>query len=99
MTTCRCPLIAWMSTIRSSTSVGTPLKLTERTSSELLHHMNKLTPADNCRFPCVLPFSQMYPLCCIDIRNFLNQIYQFSDDQFQYTSIIDETLQKVKIPI
>lgn len=44
------------------------------------------------RFPCVLPFSQMYPLCCIDIRNFLNQFYFFSDDHFQQPRIIDETL-------
>lgn len=44
-------------------------------------------------FPCVLPFSQMYPLCCIDIRNFLNEIYRFSDDSFQRSSVIDETLQ------
>ncbi|KAF2004491.1 exocyst complex subunit Sec15-like protein [Amniculicola lignicola CBS 123094] len=43
-------------------------------------------------FPCVLPFSQMYPLCCIDIRNFLNQIYLFSDDYFQRSTVIDETL-------
>ncbi|KAF2638960.1 exocyst complex subunit Sec15-like protein [Massarina eburnea CBS 473.64] len=43
-------------------------------------------------FPCVLPFSQMYPSCCISIRNFLNQIYLFSDDYFQSTSTIDETL-------
>ena len=51
-------------------------------------------PASNepLTFPCVLPFSQMYPLCCIDIRNFLNQIYLFSDDYFQKSSIIDETL-------
>lgn len=48
-------------------------------------------------FPCVLPFSQMYPLCCIDIRNFLNQFYFFSDDNFQHPSIIDETLRKVSI--
>lgn len=34
----------------------------------------------------------MYPLCCIDIRNFLNQIYLFSDDHFQRSSVIDETL-------
>lgn len=46
-------------------------------------------------FPCVLPFSQMYPLCCINIRNFLNQIYLFSDDYFQNSSIIDETLKNV----
>ncbi|ROT40152.1 exocyst complex subunit Sec15-like protein [Sodiomyces alkalinus F11] len=44
-------------------------------------------------FPCVLPFSQMYPLCCIDIRNFLNQFYFFSDDHFRHTAVIDETLQ------
>jgi hypothetical protein len=44
--------------------------------------------------PCVLPFSQMYPLCCIDIRNFLNQFYFFSDDHFQEPSVIDETLQR-----
>lgn len=46
-------------------------------------------------FPCVLPFSQMYPLCCIDIRNFLNQFYFFSDDNFQHPSVIDDTLRKV----
>lgn len=46
-------------------------------------------------FPCVLPFSQMYPLCCIDIRNFLNQFYFFSDDHFQHPNVIDDTLKKV----
>ena len=49
-------------------------------------------PRDDLRFPCVLPFSQMYPLCCIDIRNFLNQFYFFSDDHFQQPRIIDDTL-------
>ena len=48
---------------------------------------------DQLTFPCVLPFSQMYPLCCIDIRNFLNQIYRFSDESFQRSSVIDDTLQ------
>lgn len=47
---------------------------------------------DQLTFPCVLPFSQMYPLCCIDIRNFLNQIYLFSDENFSNPSIIDDTL-------
>lgn len=37
----------------------------------------------------------MYPLCCIDIRHFLNQFYFFSDDHFQHPNIIDETLRKV----
>ncbi|KAM5362723.1 hypothetical protein ACJZ2D_012385 [Fusarium nematophilum] len=51
-------------------------------------------PVDQLTFPCVLPFSQMYPLCCIDIRNFLNQFYFFSDDHFQHPNVIDETLKK-----
>ena len=49
-------------------------------------------PREEIRFPCVLPFSQMYPLCCIDIRNFLNQFYFFSDDHFQHPKVIDDTL-------
>lgn len=49
-------------------------------------------PPEDLDYPPVLPFSQMYPLCCIDIRNFLNQIYLFSDDYFQRTTVIDETL-------
>ncbi|PSS18698.1 hypothetical protein M430DRAFT_66697 [Amorphotheca resinae ATCC 22711] len=51
-------------------------------------------PREDLTFPCVLPFSQMYPLCCIDIRNFLNQFYFFSDDHFQHPNVIDETLKK-----
>ncbi|EOD46453.1 putative exocyst complex component protein [Neofusicoccum parvum UCRNP2] len=51
-------------------------------------------PQEELTFPCVLPFSQMYPLCCIDIRNFLNQMYLFSDDNFQRSTVIDETLKK-----
>ncbi|KJZ75983.1 hypothetical protein HIM_04439 [Hirsutella minnesotensis 3608] len=51
-------------------------------------------PTNELTFPCVLPFSQMYPLCCIDIRNFLNQFYFFSDDHFQHSDVIDETLRK-----
>ncbi|PHH67884.1 hypothetical protein CDD82_1033 [Ophiocordyceps australis] len=55
--------------------------------------MQDQTP-ENLTFPCVLPFSQMYPLCCIDIRNFLNQFYFFADDHFQHSDVIDETLRK-----
>ncbi|KAL5319896.1 hypothetical protein ACEPPN_012954 [Leptodophora sp. 'Broadleaf-Isolate-01'] len=51
-------------------------------------------PREELIFPCVLPFSQMYPLCCIDIRNFLNQFYFFSDDHFQHPNVIDEALKK-----
>jgi hypothetical protein len=34
----------------------------------------------------------MYPLCCIDIRNFLNKYYFFSDQYFQNQNAIDEEL-------
>ncbi|KAI1490835.1 exocyst complex subunit Sec15-like-domain-containing protein [Biscogniauxia mediterranea] len=51
-------------------------------------------PIEELTFPCVLPFSQMYPLCCIDIRNFLNQFYFFADDHFQHPNKIDDTLRK-----
>jgi hypothetical protein len=37
----------------------------------------------------------MYPLSCIDIRNFLNQFYFFADNHFQHPNVIDETLKKV----
>ncbi|KAI9689572.1 MAG: hypothetical protein M1822_010224 [Bathelium mastoideum] len=47
---------------------------------------------DQIKFPTVFPFSQMYPLCCIDIRSLLNQIYLFSDDHFQNSNVIDDTL-------
>lgn len=46
-------------------------------------------------FPYVFPFSQMYPLSCINIRNFLNQFYFFSDDHFQHPNVLDETLKEV----
>lgn len=55
----------------------------------------QLTP---CRFPCVLPFSQMYPLCCIDIRNFLNQFYFFANDDFAHPNVIDKTVKEVSFP-
>ncbi|PYI23314.1 putative exocyst complex component Sec15 [Aspergillus japonicus CBS 114.51] len=53
---------------------------------------NPEKPHEEQMFPCVLPFSQMYPLCCIDIRNFLNQFYFFANDDFPHTNVIDETL-------
>ncbi|KGQ00775.1 hypothetical protein PAAG_12559 [Paracoccidioides lutzii Pb01] len=51
-------------------------------------------PREEQTFPYVFPFSQMYPLCCIDIRNFLNQFYFFSNDDFQHQNMIDETLKE-----
>lgn len=37
----------------------------------------------------------MYPLCCIDIRNFLNQFYFFANDDFSHPNVIDDTLKEV----
>lgn len=47
-------------------------------------------------FPLSLPFSQTYPLCCMDIRNLVDQYYVFSDG-FSFTQNhreIDEILKK-----
>lgn len=49
-------------------------------------------PVSGIRFPTAFPFSQMYPLCCINIRNFLNQFYFFADDSFPNPAIIDTKL-------
>lgn len=43
-------------------------------------------------FPVVLPFSQMYPMCCIDIRNWLNEVYSAPDDYVTRSSQIDDAI-------
>jgi exocyst complex component 6 len=48
-------------------------------------------------FPQTLPFSQLYPLCCSKIRNFVNEYYMFSFDSLQAQHDVDEILRKVLI--
>ncbi|ODQ55686.1 exocyst complex subunit Sec15-like protein [Saitoella complicata NRRL Y-17804] len=50
------------------------------------------TPAEHMRFPCALPFSQIFPLCCVDIRNFVNQYYLFSDEYTHSQNQVDDIL-------
>ncbi|KAF2858177.1 exocyst complex subunit Sec15-like protein [Piedraia hortae CBS 480.64] len=45
-------------------------------------------------YPCILPFSQMYPLVCMDIRNLLTQTYLFADDHFRHAATVDQKLQE-----
>lgn len=45
-------------------------------------------------FPLTLPFSQTYPLCCMDIRNLTDQYYQFSDGFSQSHRDVDDILKK-----
>ncbi|RSH87449.1 hypothetical protein EHS25_003359 [Saitozyma podzolica] len=45
-------------------------------------------------FPQQMPFSQTYPMCCINIRNFVDQFYQFTDGVAQHHVDIDEVLRK-----
>jgi hypothetical protein len=52
------------------------------------------TRLTSCRFPAVFPFSKMYPLCCIDIRNFAEQFLVFTRENFDHPSVVDETLRK-----
>jgi hypothetical protein len=53
----------------------------------------ELSRPEEITYPCIFPFSQMYPLICFDIRSFLSQMYLFSDDHFRNTTLVDETLQ------
>lgn len=80
-----------------STDDYMPMPISNMDEYDKVVNVSWFTPdktREELSFPCVLPFSQMYPLCCIDIRNFLNQFYFFSDDHFQHPSVIDETLKK-----
>ncbi|KAE8215560.1 hypothetical protein CF327_g1211 [Tilletia walkeri] len=45
-------------------------------------------------FPITLPFSHTYPLCCMDIRNLVDQYYTFSEGFSQHTRDIDDILKK-----
>lgn len=46
------------------------------------------------QLPLALPFSQTYPLCCMDIRNLVDQYYTFSDGFSQHHRDIDDILKK-----
>lgn len=48
-------------------------------------------------FPQTLPFSKLYPLCCSNIRNFVNEYYMFSDETIHSQHDVDEILRKVHI--
>lgn len=53
------------------------------------------SPSDppSVSYPAIFPFSQIYPLCCIEIRNFINEFYLFSDD-ITRSEDVDELLRK-----
>jgi hypothetical protein len=42
-----------------------------------------------------MPFSQTFPMCCINIRNLVDQFYQFVEGVDQHHADIDELLRKV----
>ena len=81
-----------------STDDYMPMPINNAVEYEKVVNVSWYTPPDGqddpeqVQYPCILPFSQMYPLVCIDIRNFLNQIYLFSDDHFRHVTVIDKTL-------
>ncbi|EGG00037.1 uncharacterized protein MELLADRAFT_118143 [Melampsora larici-populina 98AG31] len=45
-------------------------------------------------YPAALPFSQTYPLCCIDIRNFVTKYYHFADGFVSAMRDTDDVLRK-----
>ncbi|KAG5513192.1 hypothetical protein PMAC_001562 [Pneumocystis sp. 'macacae'] len=50
---------------------------------------------DTIKFPITLPFSQIYPLCCVDIRNFVNQYYKFAEGYYNRCHDIDDILKQI----
>jgi hypothetical protein len=51
---------------------------------------------DATSLPQSLPFSQLYPLCCNNIRNFVNEYYMFSDENIHSQHDVDEILRRVR---
>ncbi|KAK4238587.1 exocyst complex subunit Sec15-like-domain-containing protein [Achaetomium macrosporum] len=45
-------------------------------------------------FPIVFPFSQMYYLCCINIRKFADKFLVFTQENFDHPNVVDETLRR-----
>jgi exocyst complex component 6 len=45
-------------------------------------------------FPLTLPFSQTYPLCCMDIRHLVDEYYTFSEGFSQHHRDIDDILKQ-----
>ncbi|KAJ9112059.1 hypothetical protein QFC22_006353 [Naganishia vaughanmartiniae] len=45
-------------------------------------------------FPQLMPFSQTFPMCCINVRNFVDQFYHFVEGVTQRHRNIDELLRK-----
>lgn len=65
--------------------------------SFLLASRIRLTPLHRrSGFPLALPFSQTYPLCCVDIRSFTEQYYQFAEGFAEHHRDIDDVLRKVR---
>ena len=82
-----------------STDDYMPMPIQNAEEYEKVVNVSWYTPEraiEQMTFPTVFPFSQMYPLCCIDIRNFLNQFYFFSDSDAPtpnpLSSVIDSRL-------
>lgn len=67
--------------------------------SEDLERIRKVTlfglDGDIRSFPHNLPFSQLYPLCCNNIRSFVTEYYMFSDEYIHSQHDVDEILRRV----
>lgn len=68
--------------------------------SEDLERIQKVTlfglDTDIQSFPQNLPFSELYPLCCSNIRNFVTEYYMFSDEYIHSQHDVDEILRRVR---
>lgn len=59
--------------------------------------MDHVLVIDINRFPCIVPFSQMYPACCTEIREFIQQVYAAPNEYLQRSDVVDRTVQDVSV--
>ncbi|CAG8459120.1 4894_t:CDS:10 [Paraglomus occultum] len=45
-------------------------------------------------YPRSLPFSQAYPSCCLDIKNFVSQFYEFAEDASRIHAQVDDIVRE-----
>jgi len=72
-----------------------PMTVPSAQEFEVLRSVSLLPLEDvSNSFPQTLPFSQLYPSCCTNIRNFVNEYYMFSFVNMQSQHDVDELLRK-----
>lgn len=87
--------VCWMKEVDvDALQLSVPVGVVLQLDHSLTGH---LPPSTSQSFPLAMPFSQAYPMCCIDIRNFVDLFYQFVDGVSNHHKDTDELLRKVRL--